>query len=310
MTLELLDPGLLTLVQAAPYRSTRHLGMPLAGAADPVAMALANWLVGNGPEVAALETAYAAVAFKVVHDCAIGIQGAAVSVEINGQAMPTSRTIILRSGDTFRIPPPSGGCRSYLAMMGGIAEHGSMQATSTYLPARLGGFEGGPAPAGALFHAATQWADEPRSLPDAYRLSYRSDFLLRVVGAPESGWLDMAEFLDGVRTVGKRADRIGLELEGTPLRLLRDKPIDSSAVFPGTIQCPPSGQPFLLGADAQTTGGYPRIAQVIRADRHLIGQLRAGARIRFQRIEPAEAQALYQSKIALICQLQPEFRLD
>lgn len=310
MTLEMVESGLLTLVQAAPYRGQRYLGMPLAGAADPVAMALANWLAGNGPDVAALETAYAPIAFHAVHDCSIGIQGAATRVEINGQPHPTSQTILLRSGDTLRIPPPSGGCRSYIAMTGGIAEYGAMQATSTYLPAQLGGFEGRTVRAGAQFHAAAKREIELRSLPDAYRLPYGSDFLLRVIAAPESEWLDMAGLLDKPRTVARRADRIGLELDGTPLKLLRTTQIDSSAVFPGTIQCPPSGLPFLLGPDAQTTGGYPRIAQVIRADRHLIGQLRPGARIRFQRVEPAEARRLYRSKIALIRQLQPDFRLD
>lgn len=310
MTLELVEPGLLTLVQAAPYRGQRHLGMPLAGAADPVAMALANWLAGNGPDVAALETAYAAVSFKAVHDCAIGVQGAATSVEINGQSHSTSQTILLSSGDTLRIPRPSGGCRSYIAMTGGIAESGAMQATSTYLPAQLGGFEGRTVRAGVQFHAATEWATGLRSMPDAYRLPYGSDFLLRVIATPESEWLEVAGLLDEPRTVARRADRIGLELDGTPLKLLRTTQIDSSAVFPGTIQCPPSGVPFLLGPDAQTTGGYPRIAQVIRADRHLIGQLRPGARIRFQRIEPAEARRLYRSKIALLRQLQPEIRLD
>lgn len=310
MTLQLVEPGLLTLVQAAPYRGTRHLGMPLAGAADPVAMAVANWLVGNGPELAALETAYAPVAFKAVQDCAIGIQGAVMGVEINGQPLPTSQTIILRSGDALTIPPPSGGCRSYIAVMGGIAAHGEVHATSTYTSAQLGGFEGGSVPVGALLHAATQWAGEPRSMPDTYQLRYGLDFLLRVVAAPENGWLNLSGLLDETRTVGRRSDRIGLELEGTPLNLLRDTPVESSAVFSGTIQCPPSGLPFLLGPDAQTTGGYPRIAHVIRADRHLIGQLRPGARVRFQRIEPAEARRLYRSKIALIRQLQPDFRLD
>lgn len=309
MTLALVEPGLLTLVQATPYRGLRHLGMPLAGAADPVAMALANWLVGNGPDVAALETAYAPIAFKAVHDCAIGVQGAATSVEINDQLHPTSQTILLSSGDTVRIPTPSGGCRSYIAMKGGVEEHGAVKATSTYLPARLGGFEGSSVPAGAMIHAATKCATKLRSLPDAYRLPYGSDFLLRVILAPESEWLDLTELLDNPRTIGRRADRIGLELDGTPLKLLRTTQIDSSAVFPGTIQCPPSGLPFLLGPDAQTTGGYPRIAQVIRADRHLIGQLRPGARIRFQRVEPVEARRLYRPKIALIRQLQPELRL-
>lgn len=310
MTLELIEPGLLTLVQATPYRGSRHLGMPMAGPADPVAMALANWLAGNAPDTAALETAYAALILKAHESCAIGIQGAATEVEVNGKAVSTGQSIALQSGDIVKIPPPAGGCRTYIAVPGGIGEHGAFTARSTYTPARLGGFDGMSVPAGTMLQAETKRADQLRALPAKYQLRYRSDFLLRLVAAPESDWLEIGGLLDKIRTVGKRSDRIGLELEGTPLKLLRDTPIDSSAVFPGTIQCPPSGLPFLLGPDAQTTGGYPRIAQVIRADRHLIGQLRPGARVRFQRIEPAEARRLYRSKIALIRQLQPDFRLD
>ena len=143
MTLELVEPGLLTLVQAAPYRGTRHLGMPLAGAADPVAMALANWLAGNGPEMAALETAYAPVTLRAHQDCVIGVHGAAIIIEVNGAAMPTSQAVKLVRDDLLHIPPPSGGCRSYIAVQGGISAEGQLNPTSTYLPAKLGGFGGG-----------------------------------------------------------------------------------------------------------------------------------------------------------------------
>jgi 5-oxoprolinase (ATP-hydrolysing) subunit C len=311
MTLELIEPGLLTLVQAVPYRGTRHLGMPLAGAADPVAMALANWLAGNGPEMAALETAYAPVTLRTHQDCMIGVQGAATIIEMNGAAMPTSQPVKLARGDVLHIPSPPGGCRSYIAVQGGISADGSLKPTSTYLPAKLGGYNGEAIARGARFGPETAGLTrEVNTLPAKYQLRYSMDFLLRIVAAPESDLIDMDSLCDANRTVSRRADRIGLELAGEPLRLLQNTPIDSSAVFPGTIQCPPSGLPFLLGPDAQTTGGYPRIAQVVRADRHLIGQLRPGARVRFQRIEPAEARRLYRSKITLIRQLQPEFRLD
>lgn len=311
MTVELIEPGLLTLVQAVPYRGSRHLGMPLAGAADPVAMALANWLAGNGPEAAALETAYAPVTLRAHQDCVVGIQGAATSVDVNGTVLPTSQSVKLVRDDLLHISAPAGGCRSYIAVQGGLSAHGSLMPTSTYLPAEVGGYGGKSLPRGAMISAAeAALGGKANTLPGKYRLRYGMDFVLRVVAAPESDWFDIDRLVGDSRTVSPRADRIGLELSGKPLQLLRNSPIDSSAVFPGTIQCPPSGLPFLLGADAQTTGGYPRIAQVIRADRHLIGQLRPGARIRFQRIEPAEARRLYRSKIALIRQLQPEFRLD
>ena len=310
MTLEVIEPGLLTLVQAAPYRGARHLGMPLAGAADPLAMALANWLTGNAAEATALETAYAPVVLKAHSDIAVGIYGAAIEVEINIAAFSAAQTHFLRRGDIVRIPPPVGGCRTYIAAQGGLSANGVLKATSTYAPARLGGYDGTVVPKGAILKMVRPSPPEPRQLPPDYQLRHSMDFRLRVVDAPESAWFDWGGILNEDRVIGRRADRIGLELEGTPLKLLHNEHIDSGAVFPGTIQCPPSGIPFLLGPDAQTTGGYPRIAHVIRADRHLIGQLRSGARVRFQRIEPAEAQRLYRSKIALIRQLQPDFRLD
>lgn len=310
MTLELIEPGLLTLVQGTPYRGLRHLGMPLAGAADPVALALANWLVGNGAEAAALETAYAPLSLRAVSVCLVGVQGAVTQVEINGVAHSTSESLALEAGDMLRIPAPSAGCRSYIAVHGGFAVAPVLGSNSTYTPAKLGGIKGAALTARCRLEINEAAPINPHILPDAFRLHHGNDFLLRVTAAPESDWIEIDNFFDERWTISRRADRIGMELDGEPLKVLNAVQMDSSAVLPGTIQCPPSGLPFLLGPDAQTTGGYPRIAQVIRADRHLIGQLRPGAHVRFQRIEPAEAQRLYRSKIALLRQLQPDIRLD
>lgn len=93
---------------------------------------------------------------------------------------------------------------------------------------------------------------------------------------------------------------MGIALEGALLRRGQSSDMPSAAVFPGTIQLPPSGQPYLLGPDAQTTGGYPRIAQVIRADRHLIGQLGPGSRIQFVETTTERATDIYREKLALL----------
>jgi 5-oxoprolinase (ATP-hydrolysing) subunit C len=310
MTLQLIEPGLLTLIQGVPFRTRRHLGLPLAGAADPVALALANWLVGNEAETAALETTYAPLSLRAEADCVVAAQGAALHVEINGQHHTTHQALSLSAGDVLTIPPPAGGCRSCIAVRGGFMIAPVLNATSTYTPARLGGLGGSMLSKGAMLQANPAPACELRTLPKPFRLHHSLDFLLRVTVAPESHWIMLDGFCNQNWKISRRANRIGIELDGTSLKPLRIEQLVSSAVFPGTIQCPPSGLPFLLGPDAQTTGGYPRIAQVIRADRHLIGQLRPGAHVRFKRIEPAEARSLYRSKIALIRQLQPDFRLD
>ncbi len=310
MMLQLIESGLATMVQGIPYRGMRHLGMPLAGAADPVALALANWLAGNSAEAAALETAYAPISFTAISDCLAAVQGAATEVDVDGEKQGTENLFHLTEGQRLTLPAPAGGCRSYVAIRGGISVDPVLGATSTYEPAQLGGIGGAALARNAMIEAKQAQPVGPRNIPDAYRLRYGMDFLLRVTAAPESDWIETAMLTGQNWTIGRRANRIGLELEGAAMKPLRSDQLDSSAVFPGTIQCPPSGLPFLLGPDAQTTGGYPRIAQVIRTDRHLIGQLRPGARVRFQRVAPAEAQALYRSKIALIRQLQPDFRLD
>lgn len=310
MSFEILRAGLATLVQASSYRGQRYLGMPLAGPADPVAMMLANWLVGNAPDAAALETAYAPFSMRALSPATVAVHGAAQQVQINGSNVGTNRTRHLAAGDVLTIDAPAGGCRSYVAFAGGLGSKGGGTATSTYLPAKIGGFDGGIVPAGAKIAARQPTVFVERRLPETHRLVHGMDFVLRMVVAPESDWVDLSELVSAPRVVDRRADRIGIALDGPALSLRRAERVDSSAVFPGTIQCPPSGIPFLLGPDAQTTGGYPRIAQVIRADRHLIGQLRPGARIRFQRIEPAEAHRLYRSKIGLLRQLQPDARLD
>lgn len=310
MRLDVIQPGLAMVVQGTPYRGIRHRGMPLAGAADPVAFALANWLAGNAPEAPALEFAYAPVTLIARGSVIVAIQGAAIEVEIDEQKRGTDKAIRLSDGNELRIDAPSGGCRSYLAVRGEIRVDPVLGAKSTYLAAKMGGLSGAALQVGDHVGAGIAHDMTLAELPAAFRIRHGLDFMLRVTDAQESDWIATDDLIGQQWIIGRRGDRMGLELEGPAITPMHNNQLESSAVFPGTIQCPPSGLPFLLGPDAQTTGGYPRIAQVIRADRHLIGQLRPGARVRFQRIEPAEAQSLYRSKIALIRQLQPGFRLD
>ena len=98
-------------------------------------------------------------------------------------------------------------------------------------------------------------------------------------------------------TVGRRADRIGVQLQGATLQVSSDGRMPSAAVFPGTVQCPESGTPYVLLADAGTVGGYPRIAQVVRADRHLLGQLRPGDHVRFLRRDATSAAEELRAKL-------------
>jgi allophanate hydrolase subunit 2 len=260
MTFRILRPGLQTTVQAAPRGGQRHLGVPASGAADPLSLALANQLVGNALLAPALETTLTGVALRFERNCFAAITGAKAKAWLNGERVKRHRTLAVAAGDELEIGPAKSGARNYLAFAGGIEVDEVLGSASTYLPAGFGGFKGRALRSGA----SKSWA---------LRACYGAEVDLL---AKESRF----DLFDTNFSVGHRADRMGLQLEGARFEVKSGGRLASAPVFPGTIQCPEDGRPFLLSIDAQTIGGYPRVAQVARADRHLIGQLRPGDHVR------------------------------
>ncbi len=306
--LHILDGGLQTSLQGRPMTGHRHIALPGAGPADPVTLALANWCVGNAWDMAGLEITLSAASFHF--DCAatVAICGAAISADIDGTPVDTGRSHRIPAGAALRIHGARTGVRSYLAVAGGFAIAETLGGTSTYLAGGIGG-----AALRAGDHLALAGAAGPldRNVPPAYRQVMTDEIGLHCVPGPEHGLLsktDSDALFGQPFTIANRANRIGCALAGPELRA-RPGGIASAAVFPGTLQAPPSGPPFLLGIDAQTTGGYPRIAQVVRADRHSMGQLRPGMRLRLLRTDPGKARELLRRKLLLWRALIPDLRL-
>jgi len=305
VSITVVKAGLQTTLQGAPFSGHRHLGMPAAGAADCLSLALANFLVGKPLAAIAIEITILDAIFEVNEPCAIAVVGAAAYVRINGQDHPQHQTLSLKAGDKIAIGPGRPGCRTYLAISAEMHAERILDGQSTCLAAGLGGFHGRALQPDDViaFAPESPVTEVQRTTPDNLRPHYSDDHVLRLTRGPETGHAD-ENIVDHLclspYSVGARADRMGLALEGPPLTAPDASDMRSAAVFPGTIQLPPSGQPYLLGPDAQTTGGYPRIAQVIRADRHLIGQLAAGARIRFVQTTPDRATEIYREKISLL----------
>lgn len=296
MTLRVLKPGLLTTIQGGPRRGFRHLGIPAAGPADPLSLALANRLLGNPLTAAGLEVTLSGVALRAEAPTAVAVAGADVDVSVNDDSVSMHRSIELRAGDELELGGARAGVRSYLAVLGGILGARVLGSTSTYLPAAIGGLDGRALAAGDVIEAA----DEARfigdlSTPDAYRPQSFASVALRAcpIDAGASNRL-----FDTTWRVGQRADRMGIELLGATITNADSGRLPSAPVFPGLIQVPPDGTPFLLSVDAQTTGGYARLAQVIRADRHLIGQLRPGESLGFIERTPSVAVDDLHEKLA------------
>ena len=293
--LRVIRPGLQSTLQGSPRIGTRHFGIPYSGPADAVSMALANRLVGNPQDATCLEITYGGFAASIEDAGSIAITGAVDRNLINGQSAAAHETLTLQPGDTLEISPPRDGARTYLAIRSGFQAKTEFGSTSTYLPAGFGGHEGRALIADdTLAPCGDARLDAILQTPLSLRPTLTGHFALRACTSAETDLLapqSLKALFGDTFIAGRQGTRMGVALTGHRLGLESDGMMKSAPVFPGTIQCPTSGEPILLLCDAQTTGGYPRIASIARCDRHLLGQIRPGDSIRLlQRSLEAAAQ--------------------
>ncbi len=304
MSLKVIKAGLQTSLQGKPFIGHRHIGMPAAGAADCLSFALANKLVGKAAGEVALEITLNTAEFEALEECNIALTGAADSFEINDEKQPLHRSTAVKAGDKISIGAAFTGCRSYLALSPRLECDILLGSGSTYIGAALGGFHGRPLINRDIIEYKSQShiVRDGEETPTPLRPVMSNNFILRTTIGPEYSAIgDNRETLFTARwRVNNRANRMGMALDGPMLKTVINTEMNSSPVFPGTIQCPANGIPILLGPDAQTTGGYPRLAQIIRADRHLIGQLKPGSEVQLVRVSPKRATEIYQEKLKLL----------
>jgi biotin-dependent carboxylase-like uncharacterized protein len=283
VNITVLKPGLQTTIQSRPRLGMRHLGVPAGGAADTLSLALANRLVGNDWHEPALEATLLGPTLRFDSPCTFALSGAQTTATLNSEPVEMHATVLASAGDELVVGSATAGARLYLAVAGGFDADSVLGSRSTNLQAGFGGLQGRALEAGDVLQFSSQEA-EPCKTPDEYRLPMSSSWAVRACVSVETEQLDATgqEQLFGTNwTISRRADRMGLQLDGPKLVVSSDGRMPSAGVFPGTVQCPEDGSPYILGADAGTVGGYPRIAQVARADRHLLGQLRPGDHLRF-----------------------------
>jgi biotin-dependent carboxylase-like uncharacterized protein len=276
------------------------MGVPANGAADPLSLALANRLVGNTWNAPALEATLVGPTLRFDTDCAFAMAGARAVVTLNGSEQAHHETLYAKAGDELVVTATQAGARVYIALAGGLCANEMLGSASTNLQAGFGGHEGRALQVGDKLDLAPCEVELLRT-PDEFRWAMSSSWGLRTCPAGEPHLLDEPSrqaLFDTNWTVDRRADRMGLRLDGPALTVSSDGRMPSAAVMPGTIQCPEDGVPYLLSVDAGTVGGYPRIAQVARLDRHVLGQLRPGDHVRLLRREPDEAVSELRAKLA------------
>jgi 5-oxoprolinase (ATP-hydrolysing) subunit C len=292
------SPGPLTTVQDLGRRGWLRFGVPASGAMDPVGLALANALVGNPPGTGALELTLAGGRFTVENGPArIAVAGADLPLTLDGggtgDTVRGGRSYRLEPGQTFSLGSAREGARAYLAVAGGFRIEPVLGSVATHVRSGIGGWHGRPLVAGD----ALPLNGIPRPGPD---LSLPAGFerprhpRVRVVLGPQDDYLTPAAvetFLAAEYTLAAQADRMGYHLRGPRLEHAKGSDIVSDAIAPGSIQVPGFGEPIVLLADRQTTGGYPKIATVISTDLPALGQCRPGDRLHFEAISVEAAQA-------------------
>lgn len=309
MSFKVLKPGVQATLQAAPRSGTRHLGVPASGPADGLSMALANRLVGNPFNACAIEMPFGLVSLEASTDCAIAFTGAPAEIDLVGNKVPMHRTLYIRAGETVSVGAAEIGARIYMAVSGGFLADDFLGSASTCLPAMVGGLRGRALQAGDCLGTGEQEPSfDELETPENMLQAFTHAFALRCVDGPDAelipGWESGQDY-----EATRRADRTGIEIAGSwpPLTDAGLKP--SAPVFPGTVQLTPSGNAFVLLPDSQTTGGYPHVLQVIRADRHLLGQIRPGDRIHFLRRTLDEAATDLRRKTAYFRDWLPDLSL-
>ncbi len=296
--LEVLNPGLLTTVQDAGRKGWARYGVPPSGPLDEVAFTAANILAGNSPDAAALEITLSGPLLRVARECLIAVCGATFDLWVGTLPVPLWHAVYVRAGRIITFGTRRSGARAYLAVSGGIALPPFLGSQATYLPGGFGGLEGRALQAGdrlPLGETAVRdlLARAGRVWPADRRPPYTSQPTLRVVLGPQDEHFTaegLATFLNSTYRLTQDVDRMGARLQGPPITHRGITGIVSDGVVTGSIQVPPDGQPIVMLADHQTTGGYPKIATVIRADLPLLAQLAPGDEVRFTAISLAEAQ--------------------
>ena len=313
--LTILTAGTYTSIQDKGRTGYQALGVPEGGAVDPDARIAANWLVSQPPETAGFEIFIGGFSFKTDTALAIALSGS-LSVQLtitpafgNARTEPAGQTIWLQPGDKVLVSPLRGSNLAFLSVSANFDLPPVFGSVSTSPNARIGGLDGGMLRAGdKLPLRAITPAPKQRQLQAECAKLFQPRTIFRIVLGPqdfcfESDQIEKLTSSDWKLTT--RMDRMGLRLSGPSLTHKINADILSDGIVKGAVQVPGDGQPIILMADHQTTGGYTKVASVISSDLPALTRLAAHRAIRFMIVSQAEAEQLARQKAALLSKVLP-----
>jgi antagonist of KipI len=314
--IEVQEPGLFTTVQDLGREGFGPLGVSPSGAADAISLRLGNRLVGNAEGAAGLEMTLLGGTFAFPEGADLALTGSDFGATLDGKPVQLWTTFEARAGQALRLGPTRSGARCYLCVRGGIAVKLFLGSASTHILSGLGGHEGRALRKGDVLSVGsvivggraetgknacpTESAGaiesvRKRRLSADVLIKLAAQRILRVTPGPQSDWFPEASqrlFYASSYRVAEESNRMGVRLQGASIPECSGGKMISEGVSLGAVQVPDGGQPIILFVEQQTTGGYPKIANVISADLHSLGQLRPRDEIRFERVEWEMARSL------------------
>ena len=314
MSLKIIQPGLLTTLQDSGRYGYQKIGVITSGAMDVYSLRLANILVGNDENEAALEITLMGPVIEFTEDALIAVTGGDFTPTINGETMPQLRPVAVRKGCVLQFNPCKSGCRAYLAVAGGYKAAKVMGSKSTYLRAQIGGFCGRALQAGDIVDTEPINGFGEKMLQNLLAaqdkpFAYTDWSIGKVHTSPENLYKpvrvmpgmqydDFTQEAQRIFTnedflITMQSDRMGYRLAGSKLEAKKHLEMISEVASFGTIQVPPAGTPIILMADHQTVAGYPVFGQVAQVDVARVAQLKPEDKIHFRMITHEEGEQLF-----------------
>lgn len=307
--IEVLSSGALNLVQDLGRSGCMAMGVSRSGAMDAPALMIANWLVGNQQNAAGLEVNVFPFRFKPERTLLVSCTGAHCAMNVDGYPVPSWTCLEIRAGQQVVVERPRLGGRAYLAFSGGVDAPVQLGSRATDLKAGFGGHEGRGLNRGDRLQLLPQsLSSTGRAILPLERVLHaeamrRQQVTVRAIAAAQAddfSSTSLDAFYSTPYEVTPQSNRVGYRLQGQPLHTVRPIELLSHGIAPGTVQVPPAGQPIVQLAEANTCGGYPKIATVLDCDLWRLAQAGVRCSVYFKSITVAEGiEALAHHRAAL-----------
>jgi antagonist of KipI len=292
MSLEILRTGLQTTIQDLGRFGAAHLGISASGASDHLAMRIGNLMVGNPENTPVIEMTLTGDTVLFHSNAFVALVGSKFKINLDEKPFPFWMGAYISAGQVLTIGPTLKGARCYLCVRGGLQVKNIINSASTHLTSRIGGLNGsilkkGDKIAFGNLDKVIQPIKNIKNYPDTDITT------VRVTKGLQWDWFDNQNrklFFQKAYQVSTLSNRMGLRLSGESILSSKGNEIITEGMPLGAIQIPGNGQPILSFVEHQTTGGYPKLANVISADLYKVGQLKPGDQFEFQLIGFPEAE--------------------